>query len=83
MAAALADRHAIAVRLLQSAGQDAWMLTRAINKYGQTAAHMAARRGSHMLLMALLNAGGRSIATVGPSTQMFYLVASEISFASP
>lgn len=64
MAAALADRHAIAVRLLQSAGHEAWMLTHAINKYGQTAAHLAARKGSHMLLLALLNAGGRSIATV-------------------
>ena len=64
MAAALADRHAIAVRLLQSAGHEAWMLTHAINKYGQTAAHLAARKGSHMLLMALINAGGRSIATV-------------------
>lgn len=71
MAAALADRHAIAVRLLQSAGHEAWMLTHAINKYGQTAAHLAARKGSHMLLMALLNAGGRSIATVSHCSKPF------------
>ena len=66
MAAALADRHAIAIRLLQSAGNEACTLARAINKYGQTAAHLAARKGSQAILMALLSAGGRSIAMACP-----------------
>lgn len=69
MAAAVADRHAIAVRLLKSAGEDAKTLTRATNRFGQTAAHIAARRGFHMLLMLLLNAGGNSIAKVCLPTQ--------------
>jgi len=39
-------------------------------RYGQTAAHIAARKGSHMLLMALLNAGGMNIAKVSSKMRM-------------
>jgi ankyrin repeat protein len=63
MAAAVADRHAIAVRLLRSAGCAKRLVT-ATNRYGQTAAHIAARRGGNMLLLALCNAGGMDIAKI-------------------
>ena len=64
MAAAVADRHAIAVRLLRAAGCEAATLALATNRFGQTAAHIAARRGSHMMLLALLDAGGQAVAMV-------------------
>lgn len=65
MAAAVADRHNIAVRLLSAAGSAVGALVRHANRYGQTAVHIAARKGSLPLLTALLTIGGPSVAAVG------------------
>lgn len=62
MAAAVADRHNIAVRLLSAAGSAVGALVRHANRYGQTAVHIAARKGSLPLLTALLTIGGPSVA---------------------
>ncbi|KAL0034492.1 hypothetical protein WJX79_005379 [Trebouxia sp. C0005] len=62
MAAAVADRHNIAVRLLSAAGSAVGALVRHANRYGQTAVHIAARKGSLPLLTALLTSGGPSVA---------------------
>lgn len=64
MAAAVADRHNIAVRLLSAAGSAVGALVRHANRYGQTAVHIAARKGSLPLLTALLTIGGPSVAAV-------------------
>ena len=64
MAAAVADRHGIAVRLLTAAGAAVDKLVRHANRYGQTAVHIAARKGSLPLLRALLNIGGPAVAVV-------------------
>lgn len=69
MAAAVADRHGIALRLLRAAGHEAASLAVATNRYGQSAAHIAARKGSHVMLHALLEAAGNIVATV--STFLF------------
>ncbi|KAK9829332.1 hypothetical protein WJX72_005233 [[Myrmecia] bisecta] len=62
MAAAVADRRNIALRLLSAAGPDAAGFVRAANRYGQTAVHIAARRGSCHMLRILLAAGGAACA---------------------
>ena len=64
MAAAVADRHGIAVRLLSAAGAAVDNLVRHANRYGQTAVHIAARKGSLPMLRALLNIGGPAVAVV-------------------
>ena len=64
MAATVADRYSIAVMLLRAAGSEAESLVMARNRYGQTAGHIAARRGSHMLLKALIGAAGGLVAIV-------------------
>ena len=64
MAAAVADRHNIAVRLLSAAGGAVGTLVGHANRYGQTAVHIAARKGSLPLLTALLAIGGPIVATV-------------------
>lgn len=64
MAAAVADRHNIAVRLLTAAGTAVGSLVRHANRYGQTAVHIAARKGSLPMLTALLAVGGPAIASV-------------------
>ena len=64
MAAAVADRHNVAVRLLSAAGSAVGVLVRHSNRYGQTAVHIAARKGSLPLLTALLAIGGPAIASV-------------------
>lgn len=58
MAAAVGGRAAIAARLLRAAGGGAQALVRAVNRYGQTAVHIAARKGSPLLLRSLVDAGG-------------------------
>lgn len=59
MAAAVGGRTAIARRLLSTAGAaQAAGMVRATNRYGQTAVHIAARRGSWDLLQCLIEAGG-------------------------
>lgn len=63
MAAAVADRHNIAVRLLSAAGGAVGTLVGHANRYGQTAVHIAARKGSLPLLTALLAIGGPIVAT--------------------
>ena len=62
MAAAVAGRQHIAMVLLQRAGSAATDLVQAANRYGLTAAHIAARSGNVPLLRSLLEAGGGSIA---------------------
>ncbi|KAL3150449.1 hypothetical protein ABBQ32_000280 [Trebouxia sp. C0010 RCD-2024] len=62
MAAAVADRHSVAVRLLSAAGSAVGALVSHANRYGQTAVHIAARKGSLPLLTALLAIGGPAIA---------------------
>lgn len=64
MAAAVADRHNVAVRLLSAAGSAVGVLVSHANRYGQTAVHIAARKGSLPLLTALLAIGGPAIASV-------------------
>ena len=64
MAAAVADRHNVAVRLLSAAGSAVGVLVGHANRYGQTAVHIAARKGSLPLLTALLAIGGPAIASV-------------------
>lgn len=64
MAAAVADRHSVAVRLLSAAGSAVGALVSHANRYGQTAVHIAARKGSLPLLTALLAIGGPAIAAV-------------------
>jgi hypothetical protein len=64
MAACVGGRVSIAATLLARAGPAAARLVHAANRYGLTAAHIAARRGSQPLLRALLEAGGGSIARV-------------------
>lgn len=64
MAAAVADRHSVAVRLLSAAGSAVGALVSHANRYGQTAVHIAARKGSMPLLTALLAIGGPEIAAV-------------------
>lgn len=66
MAAAVADRHSVAVRLLSAAGSAVVALVRHANRYGQTAVHIAARKGSLPLLTALLSIGGPAVASVRP-----------------
>lgn len=67
MAACVGGRHAMAALLLARAGPAARDLAHAANRYGTTAAHIAARRGSGPLLHALLEAGGGGIARVRPA----------------
>ena len=64
MAGAVAERHAVVLMLLAAAGRAAPLLVAATNRYGQTAVHIAARRGSLPLLRALLDAGGDATALV-------------------
>ena len=64
MAAAVAGRQHIAMVLLQRAGSAATDLVQASNRYGLTAAHIAARSGNVPLLRSLLEVGGGSIAKV-------------------
>ncbi|CAL8468662.1 g8202 [Coccomyxa elongata] len=64
MAAAVAGRQHIAMLLLQRSGTAAVRLVQAANRYGLTAAHIAARSGNVPLLRALLEVGGGSIAKV-------------------
>lgn len=64
MAAAVADRHGIAMMLLRAAGTAVGALVRHANRYGQTAVHIAARKGSLPMLTALLNIGGPAVAMV-------------------
>ncbi len=64
MAAAVAGREQIAAMLLRRAGHAAGSLVQAANRYGLTAAHIAARRGDSALLKALLEAAGGGIARV-------------------
>jgi hypothetical protein len=45
-------------KLLQAAGPEAEALVAAANRYGQTAVHIAARKGSAGLLRSLVDAGG-------------------------
>lgn len=66
MAAAVAGRQHIAMLLLQRSGTAAVRLVQAANRYGLTAAHIAARSGNVPLLRALLEVGGGSIAKVRP-----------------
>ena len=54
MAAVLADRMAISRRLLQEAGPRAAALVAATNRYGQSALHIAARRGCLPVLQTLV-----------------------------
>lgn len=70
MAAAVADRHGIALRLLAAAGTAVDRLVRHANRYGQTAVHIAARKGSLPMLKALLTVGGPAVAVVSFSTRM-------------
>ena len=58
MAAAVADRVDVAARLLQAAGPGVPALVAAANKYGQTAMHVAARRGCLAMVRRLLSALG-------------------------
>ncbi|GAB4816962.1 hypothetical protein N2152v2_004008 [Parachlorella kessleri] len=59
MAAAVGGRRRIAQCLLEAAGPEmALGLVQATNRYGQTAVHIAARRGSFDLVQCLLEAGG-------------------------
>ena len=69
MAAALAGRADIAACLLNAAAASssatrpaAASLARAANRYGQTAAHIAARRGCGACLDVILGAGGPALA---------------------
>lgn len=68
MAAAVTSHsttNEIACILLHAAGSAASSLSWAANKYGQTAAHIASRKGNHVLLGQLLKAAGNGIAVVG------------------
>lgn len=61
MAAAVADRHDVALCLLMAAGlPGARKLVNAVNRYGQSVMHIAARKGSQKLLQLLLSFGGHA-----------------------
>jgi hypothetical protein len=60
MAAAVGGRTAIVLKLLAAAGQEAAQLVGCVNRYGQSAVHIAARKGSPALLRSLVDAGGAS-----------------------
>lgn len=70
MAAALSGHptsNAIALNLLEAAGGRVEELCQCRNKYGLTAAHLAARHGQGYILMgALLRATSNRIAGVSP-----------------
>ncbi len=74
MAAAVAGRQHIAMVLLQRAGASATDLVQAANRYGLTAAHIAARSGNVPLLRSLLEAGGGSIAKACCFTLPCYII---------
>lgn len=57
MAAAVGGRAEIAAQLIAAAGSDAAVLVAAVNRYGQNALHIAARKGTEKFLKTLLEAG--------------------------
>lgn len=58
MAAAVAGRTSIVLKLLQAAGKEAPALVMQANRYGSTALHIAARKAGPSLLRSLVDAGG-------------------------
>lgn len=60
MAAVLANRFNVAQWLLAAGAEAAPALTKAANRYGQSALHIAARKGSVQMLSLLLSVGGPS-----------------------
>lgn len=61
MAAAVADRYDVACCLLDAGGAAAACLVNAQNRYGQTAVHIAARKGSAAMLKLLMQRGGAAL----------------------
>mmetsp|Transcript_38469 Transcript_38469/g.108721 ORF Transcript_38469/g.108721 Transcript_38469/m.108721 type:complete len:748 (+) Transcript_38469:93-2336(+) len=68
MAATVGDHFNVSMLLLRAAGPLASSLIGATNRYGQTAIHLAARRGSILLLRAMLQLGAGSSAAVVDNT---------------
>lgn len=69
MAAAVANHYNVAQCLLLSAGSEAALdLTTAANRYGQSALHIAARKGSPQLLQLLLCVGGVAMLAMADSS---------------
>lgn len=61
MAAAVGNRLDVAQSLLQAAGAAAGPLVSAVNKYGQSVVHIAARKAPAKLLRLLLHFGGSAV----------------------